>query len=127
MSNEYEFIFKQFTHPTRTLNFNEWDETYGSKKEKLQFNTKFQIEYNRPSGRVTGYNIKVMDFHTNKDVIMINYQADAINDTKDELMRKWEVIREKILTQDYINDLDELIDALVYATLNGDFECKKDT
>ena len=127
MSNEYEFIFKQFTHPTRTLNFNEWDETYGSKKEKLQFNTKFQVEYNRPSGRVTGYNIKVMDFHTNKDVIMINYQADAINDTKDELMRKWEVIREKILTQDYINDLDELIDALVYATLNGDFECKKDT
>ena len=78
MSNEYEFIFKQFTHQTRTLNFNEWDETYGSKKEKLQFNTKFQVEYNRPSGRVTGYNIKVMDFYTNKDVIMINYQADAI-------------------------------------------------
>ena len=52
---------------------------------------------------------------------------DAINDTKNELMRKWEVIREKIVTPEYINDLDELIDALAYATLNGEFECKKDT
>ena len=52
---------------------------------------------------------------------------DAINDTKNELMRKWEVIRENIVTPEYINDLDELIDALAYATLNGEFECKKDT
>lgn len=52
---------------------------------------------------------------------------DAIDNTKDELMRKWEVIREKIITPDYIDDLDELIYALEYATLNGDFECKKDT
>lgn len=78
MSNEYQFLFERFTQNSKFLNFKEWPEYGETRQAKEQFNVKHSVEYNRPSGRVTGYNIKVMDFHTNKDVIMINYQADAI-------------------------------------------------
>lgn len=74
---EYEFIFEHFTQATDWLNFNEWDEYGEYRQEKTQFNIKYQVEHNEPSGRVTGYNIKVKDYHTDKDIIMVNYQADA--------------------------------------------------
>ena len=78
MSAEYEYLFDHFTKSTSRLNFNECDEYEKHYTQKTQFNIKFEIEHRRQSGRVIGYNIKVNDFHTNKEVIMINYQADAI-------------------------------------------------
>lgn len=78
MSNEYEFIFKEFTQKSKFLNFNEWGDYGKVRQVKEKFHIKHLVEYNRPSGRITGYNIKVIDYHTGKDVIMINYQADAV-------------------------------------------------
>lgn len=92
--------------------------------EEYRYNDNFVQIYMALRPKVLDKTIYSLSLKNELDYDMILY--DAINDTKDELMRKWEVIREKILTQDYINDLDELIDALAYATLNGDFECKKD-
>lgn len=53
--------------------------------------------------------------------------GEAISHTNYELIQQWESLREKIITQEYIDDLDELIEALTYATLNGDFECNAET
>lgn len=78
MSNEYEYLFDRFTQNTKFLNFNEWPEYGDFSTKNTQYNIKYQVQHNSPSSRVTEYSIKVKDYHTDKDVIMLNYHADSI-------------------------------------------------
>lgn len=77
MSNEYEFIFNQFTASTKTLNFHERDEYGEFTKAKNSLNVKWNVNYNRPSGKITDYYINLFDFYTNKQVLFINYQSNV--------------------------------------------------
>lgn len=65
--------------------------------------------------------------HTRRNELDIEMDIhSAIRHTQEELLSKWEPIREKICTKEYIEDIDELIEVLEYAVLNGGFE-KDDT
>lgn len=78
MTQEHEFIFNQLVNPIRHTNFADWTE-YGEVKVKKSFhNVKFNVIHNHPSGKVKEYNIKLMDFHSNKLLLTVNYQSDAV-------------------------------------------------
>lgn len=65
--------------------------------------------------------------HTRRNELDIELDIhSAIRETQEELLSKWEPIREKIYSKEYIEDIDELIEVLEYAVLNRGFE-KDDT